>query len=144
MKLRNLLQSITLCVPTTHPNLDREVKGISTNSHACQEGDVFIGMPGTRVDGGEFWSGALAGGAIAAVISPQAAAKFPPSPADCVVQSSDMISACAQLAETFYNYPAQKLKMIGVTGTNGKTTTTHLIEFFLNQAQRRSALLGTL
>jgi UDP-N-acetylmuramoyl-L-alanyl-D-glutamate--2,6-diaminopimelate ligase len=144
MKLRDLLQSIPLGATPTHPNLDQEVKGICTNSHACQEGDLFIGMPGTRVDGGEFWSGALASGAIAAVISPQAAAKFPPSPADCVVQSPDLISACAQLAEAFYNYPARQLKMIGVTGTNGKTTTTHLIEFFLNQAQRPSALLGTL
>lgn len=44
----------------------------------------------------------------------------------------------------FYGYPAQHLKLIGVTGTNGKTTTTHLIEFFLTQAQRSTALMGTL
>jgi UDP-N-acetylmuramoyl-L-alanyl-D-glutamate--2,6-diaminopimelate ligase len=55
-----------------------------------------------------------------------------------------MIQVCAQVAAAFYGYPAQKLKLIGVTGTNGKTTTTHLIEFLLTQAQLTTALMGTL
>ena len=55
-----------------------------------------------------------------------------------------MSQVCAQLAAAFYHHPAQTLKLVGVTGTNGKTTTTHLIEFFLNQAQKSPALLGTL
>jgi UDP-N-acetylmuramoyl-L-alanyl-D-glutamate--2,6-diaminopimelate ligase len=55
-----------------------------------------------------------------------------------------MVTACAEVATAFYGNPAQQLKMVGVTGTNGKTTTTHLIEFFLQQAQLPTALLGTL
>ena len=58
MKLRELLAAIpNLNSLPEHPSLEMEIKGLSTNSHACQRGDVFIGMPGTRVDGGEFWPG---------------------------------------------------------------------------------------
>jgi UDP-N-acetylmuramoyl-L-alanyl-D-glutamate--2,6-diaminopimelate ligase len=55
-----------------------------------------------------------------------------------------MTKACAQIAAAFYGYPGQKLKMVGVTGTNGKTTTTHLIEYFLTHANLPTALIGTL
>ncbi len=56
MKLRELLGRISGAVKVAaNCHQDVEVKGLSTNSHACQAGDLFIGMPGTRVDGGEFW-----------------------------------------------------------------------------------------
>ncbi len=151
MKLRELLAVVPEIAPRSdHPALDLEVKGLATNSLACQPGDVFIGMPGTRVDGGDFWAGAIAAGAIAAIVSPQAAQKVAssgqPTPGrePCIIPASDMVRACAQLAAAFYGYPAQQMKLVGVTGTNGKTTTTHLIEFLLNQAQKPTALLGTL
>ncbi len=147
MKLRELLATISNIVQLPdHPALDAEVKGLCTNSHACQSGDLFIGMPGTRVDGGEFWESAIASGAIAALISTQAAAKCPATlgTSACVVTASDMTTACAQAATAFYSYPARQLKLIGITGTNGKTTTTHLIEFLLAHAQLPTALLGTL
>ncbi|MEA5509100.1 UDP-N-acetylmuramoyl-L-alanyl-D-glutamate--2,6-diaminopimelate ligase [Crocosphaera sp. UHCC 0190] len=145
MKLRELLTKVpTLGQIPDHAALEREIKGISTNSHACQLGDLFIGMPGTRVDGGEFWQSAIEVGAVAAIISPQAAAKFPPNPNDCVIIAEDLTTVAADLAAAFYNYPAQQLNMIGVTGTNGKTTITHLIEYFLAQCQYPTALLGTL
>lgn len=145
IKLRDLLAKVSgISQIPEHPALDKEVKGISTNSHACQLGDLFIGMPGTRVDGGEFWQSALKAGAIAALISPQSAAKYPPTPDACVIQVADPVSACADGSAAFYGYPSQQLKMVGVTGTNGKTTITHLIEFFLNQSQLPTALLGTL
>lgn len=155
MKLRelwaNLPQTLTALMNsdlTDHPAWDAEVKGLCTNSHACQPGDLFIGMPGTRVDGGEFWPSAVAAGAIAALISPQALAQKPLSeetqPAPLVISLEDMVTACAEVAAAFYNYPGQQLKLVGVTGTNGKTTTTHLIEYFLNQANQPTGLLGTL
>ncbi|NEP29838.1 Mur ligase domain-containing protein, partial [Moorena sp. SIO3I6] len=135
MKLRELLAKIANSVKMpSSEGLDVVVTGICTNSHACQPGDLFIGMPGTRVDGGEFWESAIASGAVAAIISPQAAAKHPPqelSPETgvCVIAADDMTTVSAQTAAAFYDYPAQQLRLIGVTGTNGKTTTTHLIEF---------------
>ncbi len=145
MKLRELLAKVvSLQPPTDNSTLDREVTGLCTNSHACQQGDLFIGMPGTRVDGGEFWQSAIAHGALAALVTPGAAAKKPPTANDCVIITEDMIGTCAEIASAFYDYPAQKLKMVGVTGTNGKTTTSHLMEYFLLQSQLPTALLGTL
>jgi len=145
MKLSQLLADLShLNYIPEHPNLNAEIKGITTNSHGCTSGDVFIGMEGTRVDGGEFWQSALKEGAIAAIISPSAASKIPPNSEDCVIISDDIVSICADIASKFYNYPSQQLNMIGVTGTNGKTTTTHLIEYFLHQAQQKTALFGTL
>ncbi len=151
MKLRELLATIpNRGAMPEHPALDADVTGICTNSHACQPGNLFIGMPGTRVDGGEFWESAVASGAIAALISPQAAAKHPPEAKDeqgelaCVLTAENMTAACAEAAAAFYGYPARQLQLVGVTGTNGKTTTTHLIEFLLAQTQRPTALFGTL
>jgi UDP-N-acetylmuramoyl-L-alanyl-D-glutamate--2,6-diaminopimelate ligase len=144
MKLRELLAHSQIQSASDHPNLDLAVTGLKTNSHTCTTGDLFIGMPGTRVDGGEFWQGAITAGAIGAVISPAAATVHPPTDANCVVTAADMVAACAALAGAFYNYPAHTLKMVGVTGTNGKTTTTHIIEYLLERANISTALLGTL
>jgi UDP-N-acetylmuramoyl-L-alanyl-D-glutamate--2,6-diaminopimelate ligase len=144
MKLRELLSQSQISHSSEHPNLDLEVTGLKTNSHACTAGDLFIGMPGTRVDGGEFWQGSIASGAIGAIISPTAAAVHPSDTANCVVVAEDTIAACAAIAGTFYHHPAHTLKMVGVTGTNGKTTTTHIIEYLLARADISTALLGTL
>lgn len=145
MKLRELLEQVpNILELPNHPALDAEVKGLSTNSHACGSGDLFIGMPGTRVDGGEFWEGAIASGAIAALVSQNAAQKSNNTANACVVPTTDMIQACASVATAFYNYPGRQLKLIGVTGTNGKTTITHLIEFLITHAGLPTALMGTL
>lgn len=130
-----------------HPAWARPVKGLCTNSQACQPGDLFIGMPGTRVDGGEFWPGAIAAGAVAALVSPEALKQRPTvahNPDALVIPLPDMAIACADVAAAFYGAPAQALSLVGVTGTNGKTTTTHLIEALLNQADQPTGLLGTL
>lgn len=147
MKLGELLAGITgldlANFSANHPNLDLEVTGISTNSQTCKPGYLFLGIPGSRVDGGEFWQGAMAKGAIAVVITPEALAKVP-AQGEAIFTTPDLILTSSQVASKFYGYPAQTLKLIGVTGTNGKTTTTHLIEFFLQKAQQPTALLGTL
>ncbi len=146
MKLRELLAALPSISWEGQPSaLDAEVTGLSTNSHACKPGDLFLGMPGTRVDGGDFWESAIANGAIAAIISTQAAQKTPPQDTGtCVIVATDMTQVCGQIATAFYGNPANKLKLVGVTGTNGKTTTTHLIEFLLNQMQLQAAIFGTL
>ncbi len=142
MKLRELLAAVDGIESINIPDID--IQGLKTNSHACTAGDLFIGMPGTRVDGGEFWPSALAAGAVATIISSEAIQKNPPTPNSIVISADNMTKACAQIAAAFYGYPGQKLKMVGVTGTNGKTTTTHLIEYFLTHANLPTALIGTL
>ncbi|WP_445628233.1 UDP-N-acetylmuramoyl-L-alanyl-D-glutamate--2,6-diaminopimelate ligase [Nostoc sp. DSM 114167] len=146
MKLRELLTAVDSVEQLpSYPTLeDVEVRGLKTNSHACRVGDLFIGMPGTRVDGGEFWQSAIASGAVAAIVSPEAAQKNPPTNQAVVISASNITQACAQIASAFYGYPGRKLKLVGVTGTNGKTTTTHLIEFLLTKANLATALMGTL
>lgn len=145
MKLKELLANIPeIRQFPEHSALGADITGLSTNSHTCKAGDLFIGMPGTRVDGGEFWDSAIASGAIAVLITPQAAAKRPVRENTCLIQSENIAVTCAKIAAKFYNYPTQQLKAIGVTGTNGKTTTTHLIEFFLHCTESPTALLGTL
>ncbi len=151
MQLNDLLATISGIEPfADHPALSAEVKGLTTNSLACQPGDLFLGMPGTRVDGGDFWRSAIAAGAIAAIVSSQAAAKamadpiFKSQPSPLVIAATDMTQVCAAIAVAFYGSPAEKLNLVGVTGTNGKTTTTHLIEFLLEKSQRPTALFGTL
>lgn len=149
MKLRDLLATVASEITpanflesSAHCALDADVTGLTTNSWACQPGSLFIGMPGTRVDGGNFWSSAIASGAVAALVSQQV--KLPDSDQACVIPVADMHQACAEIASAFYGHPAQQLQLVGVTGTNGKTTITHLIEFLLTQARQPTALMGTL
>lgn len=147
MTLRELLAQLpTELVPVVeHPALGQTVTGLCTNSKACQSGNVFIGMPGNHVDGGEFWVNAMENGAIAAIISHNAFKNKPAlDNAPLLIPMEDMGVACGEMAAAFYNYPGKTLKLVGVTGTNGKTTTTHLIEHFLNQANKPTGLLGTL
>jgi UDP-N-acetylmuramoyl-L-alanyl-D-glutamate--2,6-diaminopimelate ligase len=156
MELRDaiaaLAPSVTLPDGIEGPDLAVPIKGLTTNSQACQAGDVFIGMPGTRVDGGDFWQSAIAAGAIAAVVSEAAAAKAAATlatwptdqPKPLVIGVPDVVAACGDLAAAFHGHPAQRLQLVGVTGTNGKTTTTQLVEFFLAAGDRQPALLGTL
>lgn len=149
MKLRNLLSTVAaeIALPgglaaLDHPALEAEITGLTTNSWTCQPGDLFVGMPGTRVDGGNFWASAIEGGAVAALVSETV--ERPDLATACVIPLQNMNRVCAEVAARFYDNPAQKLKLVGVTGTNGKTTTTHLIEFLLSQAQQPTALMGTL
>lgn len=146
MKLRELLASIPNLEIPEHQAIESEVLGLSANSHTCKPGDLFMGMPGTRVDGGDFWQSAIASGACAALVSPEAAKRSGNEKAKdaCIIPVTDMREACAKVAAAFYKYPASQLQLVGVTGTNGKTTTTHLIEFLLAQAQKQPALFGTL
>lgn len=142
-RLHALLQQVGLAA--AGPWAMAEVASISCDSRRLGPGTLFIGLPGTQVDGGVFWRQALAAGAPMALISPAAAAVDPPAPTDPVLVLSDPVARWAGLlAAAFWGQPSQRLALIGVTGTNGKTTTTHLIEHLAAAAGRPSALFGTL
>ncbi len=114
------------------------VQGIATDSRTCKPGDLFMAMPGSQGDGSQFASDALDKGAIAAIV-----ANTIDIDREGFIRVDDVLTACAQVAAAFYDFPAQTMNLVGVTGTNGKTTTTHLIEFLL-QSQFTTALFGTL
>ncbi|MCT0223604.1 UDP-N-acetylmuramoyl-L-alanyl-D-glutamate--2,6-diaminopimelate ligase [Synechococcus sp. CS-1328] len=141
--LHPLLLHAGLAVPPACTNA--EVLGIHCDSRRVERGTLFVGLPGAQVDGGTFWPEALAAGAVAAVIGPEAAAARPPGAEDPVVVASDPVAHWAGLlAADFWQQPSQRLALIGVTGTNGKTTTTHLIEHLASEAGTPVALFGTL
>ncbi|MCP9890359.1 UDP-N-acetylmuramoyl-L-alanyl-D-glutamate--2,6-diaminopimelate ligase [Cyanobium sp. Aljojuca 7D2] len=141
--LHPVLREVGLELPAGVPN--REVSGISCDSRRVGRGTLFVGLPGTKVDGGCFWPQALQAGAAAAVISAAAAAAQPPGPDDAVLIAPEPLARWAGLlAAAFWAQPSRRLALIGVTGTNGKTTTTHLIEHLSAHAGRPAALFGTL
>ncbi|MEO1133653.1 MAG: UDP-N-acetylmuramoyl-L-alanyl-D-glutamate--2,6-diaminopimelate ligase [Cyanobacteria bacterium J06639_1] len=126
---------------------DAIATGLATDSRAVEPGQVFIGMPGTQVDGGRFWPQAAANGAIAAMVSTDVLAdvKVDEAPIPLFGWPAEQISSmCGQVAARYFDYPGRHLSLVGVTGTNGKTTTTHIIEHLLRAADLATALVGTL
>jgi len=123
------------------------IRGLCTDSRRAQPGDLFLGMPGSQVDGGAFWQQAVDRGAVAVITSyplPVDIASPTPGIPALVISAADMARVCAEISAAFYHFPGRSLSLIGVTGTNGKTTTTHLIEYLLQAAGQHSALVGTL
>lgn len=141
--LHQLLGEAGLTVPPGLPN--PQVGDVSCDSRRIGPASLFIGLPGGAVDGGRFWPQALAAGAAAAVIGPEAAAAQAPGPNDPVVVVEAPVAAWAgRLAAAFWQQPSQQLALIGVTGTNGKTTTAFLIEHLAGACGLPAALFGTL
>ena len=141
--LHALLKAVGLPVPAGLANAT--VTALTCDSRCVGKGSLFIGLPGERVDGGSFWPQALADGAAAVLIGEQAAAEHPPGPGDCVLVVPDPVAFWAgELASAFWQRPSMRMGLIGVTGTNGKTTTTHLIEHLSQACGRPAALFGTL
>ncbi len=141
--LHSLLHEVGLAVPPGLP--DPELSGVSCDSRRIQAGDLFIGLPGSAVDGGRYWPEVLKAGAAAAVIGAAAARQVPPAATDPVlVLADDLARQTGELAAAFWEQPSRQLALIGVTGTNGKTTTTYLIEHLAGAASLPTALFGTL
>ena len=142
--LHSLLHEVGLKPPPTLAN--GEITAISCDSRRIGAGSLFVGLPGTRVDGGTYWPEVLAAGALCALVSPEAARERPPGEeARVLVLPADQLSLLAgELAAAFWGHPSQRIELFGVTGTNGKTTTTHLIEHLAACTGRPSALFGTL
>src|SRR6202140_4531333 len=117
---------------------DRAVESIAYDSRRVQRNGLFVALRGKKSDGHDFIAQAIEKGA--AVIVAERAEKHPRA-TSIVVENSR--SAMADLAARFYNFPARKLKLAAVTGTNGKTTTTFLIKHICEKAGMRCGLLGT-
>lgn len=119
---------------------DTPIRGIAYDSRRVQPGFLFVAVEGRQTDGHRYIEQAVAAGAAAVVV--QKAVAVPPPAA--WVRVSDSRLALGLLAARFYDFPAEKLKMIGVTGTNGKTTTTHLISAVYRAAGMKTGLIGTI
>ena len=138
MRLRNLIQEIDYIELVNIQSQGVEIKNISYNSKKAKPGDLFICLTGEHVDGHEFAEEALRNGAVVLVVEKRLTVKAP----QIVVEStSEVIS---KISNVFYSSPSKKVNVIGVTGTNGKTTVTHLIQKLYEAFNKNCALIGTL
>jgi UDP-N-acetylmuramoyl-L-alanyl-D-glutamate--2,6-diaminopimelate ligase len=116
---------------------DVEVTGLAYDSRAVKPGDLFFCVSGLRSDGHEFAAQAVQSGAVALIVERPLQLGVP----EVLVDSAR--AAMALLAARFYGDPARELRVVGVTGTNGKTTTAYLVRALLQAAGVRCGLLGT-
>jgi UDP-N-acetylmuramoyl-L-alanyl-D-glutamate--2,6-diaminopimelate ligase len=162
MNLRDLLHGVT-----AEPVAPVPIAGIACHSKQVRAGDVFVAIDGSSVDGHAYIQEAIARGAAAVVAQrlPSslggfagtsigrgsatlrhaigAASASAARACPCVVVR-DSRQALVMIARRFYGHPSRKLRLIGVTGTNGKTTTTYLLKAILEAASFRAGLLGTI
>ncbi|WP_077211432.1 UDP-N-acetylmuramoyl-L-alanyl-D-glutamate--2,6-diaminopimelate ligase [Bacillus dakarensis] len=136
MKLHTLLKHLHPFTPYDGEN--PEIMSIENDNRKVQKGSLFICIKGYTVDGHRFAEAAVASGAAAVIAEEELVLPVP------VIVVANTKRAMAVLADAFYDQPSHKLHMIGITGTNGKTTTSHLIEKILADAGRKTGLIGTM
>jgi UDP-N-acetylmuramoyl-L-alanyl-D-glutamate--2,6-diaminopimelate ligase len=144
--LADLLRDLE--VQESYGDLQTIISGLSYNSRQVKEGDLFVAVQGTRWDGHQFIDDALRRGAHAIVVQAgklgaREVGKLSKFGAT-LIEVVNSRRALAQLAVSFYDDPSRDLNLIGITGTNGKTTTTILLESILKHAGNSVGVIGTL
>jgi UDP-N-acetylmuramoyl-L-alanyl-D-glutamate--2,6-diaminopimelate ligase len=133
--------------------LTKEVTGIAYDSRKVEPGNIFVAIPGLKADGNEFIPQAIEKGATAIVIEKELEPRpaLPAGRLQSQVPSAVTITivpsarkALAELAAEFYGNPSEKLKLIGITGTKGKTTVSYLIQSILKKAGYKAEVIGTI
>ena len=115
-----------------------QISGVSYDSRATSDGDLFFCVPGVTTDGHRFAEEAVARGATALVVERQLPLEVPQ------VKVSEARRAMGRMAAAFFGSPTDDLMLLGVTGTNGKTTTAFLVESILRADGRKTGLIGTI
>ncbi len=137
MKLRKLLKSMDVLELTGPDNV--KVKGMAYDSRQVKEGWLFVAVSGHQIDGSEFITQAVSNGAVAVVSE----SSLNMGSGVAHIQVSCARKAMAEIAHVLHGKSSKRLSVVGVTGTNGKTTTTYMIRDLLRDAGRRPGLLGT-
>jgi UDP-N-acetylmuramoyl-L-alanyl-D-glutamate--2,6-diaminopimelate ligase len=132
---------LLLGLDVSHSGGDPEISGLDYNSRRVQPGFVFVAMRGESSDGNRYIDTALKNGAVAVVTDSKSEIRRPDVPWAVIPNGRRALSG---MSARFYGNPAEKLKVIGITGTNGKTTTSFLCESILTHCGRPSALIGTI
>lgn len=136
MKLQRLIEHLHLLTP--YKGGDPEITSIENDNRKVQPGSLFICIKGYTVDGHDFAGSAVQNGAVAIIAERPLQLDVP------VIIVNDTSRAMAVLGDAFYGQPTKKLHLIGITGTNGKTTTSHMIEKIFSDSERRTGLIGTM
>ena len=136
MKLKELLKGLEIL--DTNVDLELEIADVSYDSRQTKPGDLFVAMIGFATDGHAYIEKAMSAGAAAVLCQNLPAAEVP------YVQVADSRRALAVVGANFYGHPADAMTMVAVTGTNGKTSSTYLLKFILEQvAGAKVGLIGT-
>ena len=138
--LREIVEKLPESQWISQPELNPNIMTLAHDSRKVGPGTLFVCMPGATVDGHTFAAEAVKQGAVALLVE-HAVEGVDSVP---VLLVADVRQAVEKLAPWFYGEPSRDLRMIGVTGTNGKTTTTHIIRAIFNQAGRPCGVSGTL
>lgn len=126
-------------------NLDIDITGIENNANKVQEGNMFVAIKGSNVDGHDFIEQAIENGAKAIMIEEGCdLKKVKLQEGITLIMAPNTRKALAIICSNFYNNPSKKFKLIGVTGTLGKTTTTFMIKEILEKAGYKVGLIGTI
>ena len=137
MKLSDLIKSIK--VKEITGNLDIDIEGVYHDSRKIEKNFLFICIKGFVTDGHHFIDHSIRNGAIAIVVEK----KVNHIEGITIIRVRNSRLALAKIANRFYHYPSRQLKLIGVTGTNGKTTITYMLRCILEGAGYKTGLLGT-
>lgn len=143
MHLEKLLKGIDIII--YNGQLDREINGLCTDSRQAVPDCIYLALPGAKTDGQNFIPDVINKG-TKVILCDAIWLENLKNPDENVtyIGVSDRRKAFAKISSNFYDNPAEKLIMIGVTGTNGKTTTTHLIENILIEKGHKTGIMGTL
>ncbi len=136
MKLNDLLHALFTYKQQGDGN--PEISTIESDSRAVTSGSLFVCIPGYTVDGHDYADQAVSKGAVALVSEKELHVNVP------VILVRDAHRALAELANMFYHNPTKSFSLIGVTGTNGKTTVSHLIESIHRSEHQKTGLIGTI
>lgn len=136
MKLSELIKNIEYEKILGNTNV--EISGLSTDSRRVSKGDLFFCYAGGKYDSHNYVDEAIRRGAVAIICQ----TPFDKSAVQIIVK--DGREQVAKIARAFYGFPDKKLKIVGVTGTNGKTTITHMLYEIFNGAGNKSGIIGTL
>jgi UDP-N-acetylmuramoyl-L-alanyl-D-glutamate--2,6-diaminopimelate ligase len=138
MKLREIVKNLEIV--KIGGNLDVVIAGISQDSRTVAPGELFLCVKGFKVDGHRFLPQAAAAGAIAALVEEWPEQDYGLT----LIRVKDVNAAVREVAAAFYGYPERRLQLIGVVGTNGKTTSTYLMKHVLEAAGHKVGLIGTI
>ncbi|WP_291635926.1 UDP-N-acetylmuramoyl-L-alanyl-D-glutamate--2,6-diaminopimelate ligase [Clostridium sp.] len=138
MKLKNIMENIN--VDLIHGNIDIDIKEIQYDSRKVKDGDVFYCIEGYNLDGHEYIQNAIDNGAVAVVCQKNIEDNLNVT----VLRVEDSRKALAISAANYYENPSSKMKMIGITGTNGKTTSAFMIKAILEEQGYKVGLIGTI
>ncbi len=147
MRLSALLAALPAeHAPRNSPSSDPVIRGITYDSRSVSPGDLFVALVGTVSNGHDYLEAALKLGAAALLVEDEASAQKAleaASRSTPIIAVSDSRRAMAPIAAHFFGEPASELTLVGITGTNGKTSSSYLIESILSRTERSTGLIGT-